>query len=975
MVSRLAILFSACISFCAYGLAQVYPFVNYTPRDGLVGNKIRFITQDSKGRMYFGTTSGLSVYDGSRFINYSSENGLKANLVNGIVEAGEDSILVIVNVNKLQYIKNGKLQDIPSGNSFCPVINELIKTAAGISYAIADDGLFRFERNRFTKIELKGIATDKNLSHATELDSFLLINTDAVNPAYQFPRNFIVYNYKAGKAFDNTTLPAVYSSIRTPQNEILVSTVKGIFSIDLSLLTKGQIKLTSPSKHYSIPSGSIAYKMYFDKQNNLWISTREGILKIQPSGTRTLFSEKSGLPFRNASCIFQDREGIMWFGNDVYGVAKLVDQSLQFYTEFKPGFFVNNTYIDKHGAVWLYDQAKRCLIMKDLNKKYYTISREPLGDIVIGKTKAYAIGGSSIHQLKFSGERFSVSTIYTRPFDEESFSSLLMDSDDNPIAVGKSVKAILNGKIISVPLDYYADRAVVKNDLLYVATRSMSIYVFRVDPSDTTSYLQLVNYFDKKNDNLAPRSLAIDDSNNLWIGTRYKGLLCFSILNGKIELKKHLTAKDGLTEDFIRLLCYDNSGNLWAATPTGLDKISLNGESISIENVTRASNMYLDIQGIDADKNGVMWVVTSSGLLNVYPSETNNTKTFPQIIVSKFEVNNRDTNLLNKIVLEHYQNNLSFHLGVPTFFDEKKTLYSYKLDETDDEGTWTEPSAQPNISFLNLSPGNYNLRVKAIFSNGKYRPTESSYSFNILRPWWQTGWFRSFIAVTILALVIIFIRLYYRNKLQQQRISLEKKQAIEKERTRIATDMHDDMGAGLSRIKVLSETIKFESQKGIVNPAHLQKISDYSEEMMDKMGEIVWALNEKNDSLNDLLGYTRAYAVEYLTGHDIKCIFEGPSELENVFVSGEVRRNVFLSVKEILHNIIKHAEANVVTISVSHKKEFSISIHDNGKGIDLNYFRKYGNGLNNIRKRMSEVGGSAEFKNENGTSVLLKLSI
>ena len=96
---------------------------------------------------------------------------------------------------------------------------------------------------------------------------------------------------------------------------------------------------------------------------------------------------------------------------------------------------------------------------------------------------------------------------------------------------------------------------------------------------------------------------------------------------------------------------------------------------------------------------------------------------------------------------------------------------------------------------------------------------------------------------SFLAVITIFFRLYYRNKLHKQMISLEKKQAIEKERTRIAIDMHDDMGAGLSRIKVLSETIKFENQKGIVDPAHLQKISSYSEEMMDKMGEIVWALN------------------------------------------------------------------------------------------------------------------------------------
>jgi signal transduction histidine kinase len=265
------------------------------------------------------------------------------------------------------------------------------------------------------------------------------------------------------------------------------------------------------------------------------------------------------------------------------------------------------------------------------------------------------------------------------------------------------------------------------------------------------------------------------------------------------------------------------------------------------------------------------------------------------------------------------------------------------------------------------------LKVKAVFPNGKYPPLEAGYFFNILIPWWHSWWFRGFVVIAVLLLVVLLFRLYYRNKLQQQKISLEKKQAIEKERTRIAIDMHDDMGAGLSRIKVLSETIKFENLKGIINPAHLHKISVYSEEMMDKMGEIVWALNQRNDSFNDLTSYMRAYAVDYLTNHDIHCSFHATSDPGETFISGEVRRNIFLAVKEALHNVVKHAQATNVDITITRGKELSILIHDNGKGIEWEKMSKFGNGLNNIRKRMTEIGGLAEFRNENGTSVMLRL--
>jgi signal transduction histidine kinase len=172
---------------------------------------------------------------------------------------------------------------------------------------------------------------------------------------------------------------------------------------------------------------------------------------------------------------------------------------------------------------------------------------------------------------------------------------------------------------------------------------------------------------------------------------------------------------------------------------------------------------------------------------------------------------------------------------------------------------------------------------------------------------------------------------------------------------------------------VLSETIKFENLKGIINPAHLHKISVYSEEMMDKMGEIVWALNQRNDSFNDLTSYMRAYAVDYLTNHDIHCSFHATSDPGETFISGEVRRNIFLAVKEALHNVVKHAQATNVDITITRGKELSILIHDNGKGIEWEKMSKFGNGLNNIRKRMTEIGGLAEFRNENGTSVMLRL--
>jgi signal transduction histidine kinase len=249
------------------------------------------------------------------------------------------------------------------------------------------------------------------------------------------------------------------------------------------------------------------------------------------------------------------------------------------------------------------------------------------------------------------------------------------------------------------------------------------------------------------------------------------------------------------------------------------------------------------------------------------------------------------------------------------------------------------------------------LRVRAQFPTGRYPEQSAAYAFIIHPPWWQTWWFRAALAIMLTAVIALAVRSYIRRRLAIQRITLEKKQAIEKERTRIATDMHDDLGAGLSRIKFLSETIGIKKQQQLPIEEEITSIREYSHEMIDKMGEIVWALNEKNDSLSDLLSYTRSYAVEYLLQAGIRCTVGTPENFPTLFVSGEFRRNVFLTIKETLHNIVKHAQANRVWLTMETGRELIILIQDDGIGFDSRQVRPFSNGLGNMQQRMRDIGG------------------
>jgi signal transduction histidine kinase len=173
----------------------------------------------------------------------------------------------------------------------------------------------------------------------------------------------------------------------------------------------------------------------------------------------------------------------------------------------------------------------------------------------------------------------------------------------------------------------------------------------------------------------------------------------------------------------------------------------------------------------------------------------------------------------------------------------------------------------------------------------------------------------------------------------------------------------------------LSETIGLKKQQQLPIEEEVTKIREYSHEMIDKMGEIVWALNEKNDSLNDLLSYSRSYAVEYLAQNGIECLINFPDIPSTIFVSGEFRRNIYLTMKEALHNIVKHAGATRVEIICNLNHGLDIMINDNGSGIDLNNMRPYSNGISNMKKRINELHGNFDIKNENGTSIQISVPV
>ncbi len=244
----------------------------------------------------------------------------------------------------------------------------------------------------------------------------------------------------------------------------------------------------------------------------------------------------------------------------------------------------------------------------------------------------------------------------------------------------------------------------------------------------------------------------------------------------------------------------------------------------------------------------------------------------------------------------------------------------------------------------------------------------------------------------VLEIVFFMLGLVYKNrkdliattqqhaamKLEAEKKEFEARLAViraqQEERDRISADMHDDLGSGMTAIRLFSELAKKKIDAQQV--PEIDRISTYANDLLNKMNAIIWTMSSSNDNLGNLISYIRLYTVEYFENTGIDCRFTIPEVIPQVDVPGEKRRNIFLTVKETLNNALKHSGCTLVHIEFRPvPKGVLILIHDNGKGIDMNKLREFGNGLKNMKKRMERIGCDFIIENREGTLVTLECNL
>lgn len=216
-------------------------------------------------------------------------------------------------------------------------------------------------------------------------------------------------------------------------------------------------------------------------------------------------------------------------------------------------------------------------------------------------------------------------------------------------------------------------------------------------------------------------------------------------------------------------------------------------------------------------------------------------------------------------------------------------------------------------------------------------------------------------------------RLKAKDQLNEYEKEIAVYKAQQEERERISADMHDELGSGMTAIRLMSEIARNKMKAN--TPVEIEKISHSADEVLNKMNAIIWSMNSGNDTIDNLVSYIRSYAIEYFENTPVECLITTPSHIEATELTGDKRRNLFLCVKETLNNVLKHAKATRVQIEIIIDDALTIRIADNGIGLDTQKLRQFGNGLKNISKRMQSIGGEYIIESKDGTVTTLRLPL
>lgn len=949
-------------------LAQLPVFRSFTIQDGLAGNPVKKIFQDSKGFIWLCTWDGLSKYDGQGFTNFSTANGFSHDLVNDICETPEGKLFVALNNGMTYKIINDRILQNPVIKD--TTIESFIHGKDGELLAITTlNGIMKLADGKLQPLSSPIMLSGGSLL-AIEDSLFLASSPDNVVPLHLLNSKFEITCKYPNPA-------SIYSLFQDLHRHIWAGCEDGLKQIIIDPKNR-RISLATPPPPFQdsvLKNGRIRC-IWEDDQQNLWIGTTTGLVLVEKNGSIQKFTKADGLPDEHIYCLFEDKEKNIWIGTG-QGVARLVNRGRKKYWSTRNGLLGEVIYsIVKVGDQYLIGEKGGIQRFNQAYNELTTLKVPFSGDFGLENVQSstftlLSTSSNSITRnigiIDLKNNMVSEAFKFVVPDGTQFYCWDVSNKNTFVIGTRNALRILYNGKVkVDSTISGLITCLFIDDSILWVGTHSKGLYRIRFQEMED---VKLSNHTRISLPDSMIRSIYKDKKGILWIGTRYNGV--YNLIEEKNGLYhvEQIDKRHGLISNWVKVITEDKNHNIWIGSNTGVDKLLENKKGWRIFNFSRFNNLFGSVNTILPDDNGSIWIGMNNGLANVPDAGYDTLPPMP-VYITRIQTHLKVDSIIipvehSTLSLPYSDNAISFNFTSPGFINEKEMKYSFRL-VSDRDTAWSTPTSLPSVSYASLQPGTYRFEVKNLGWNGVWG-NSTSYSFTILSPFWKTWWF----ILVIAAAVAFILYLLYRYRIDQ----LKKIQLV---RNRIATDLHDDIGSALTNISILTELSKRNRQEPEKAEAYIDRIREEIDTSGQALDDIIWSVNTKNDTLHETAARMRRYASELFDARNIRYDLKMDPQISDKKISMEQRRDLFLIFKEILNNIHKHASPTSVNIVLFIEKQtLNLVINDNGVGFDTTRLTNR-NGISNIKTRVGRWKGTVNLHSQTGIgtsiNILLPLS-
>jgi ligand-binding sensor domain-containing protein/two-component sensor histidine kinase len=1019
----------AVVLICSLNVsAERLPIKTYTTADGLAHNVVNRIVRDSRGFLWFCTREGLSRFDGYSFTNYGLEHGLPSATINDLLETSEGVYWVataggLCRFNPLpraQAANNGaadsnRASDLmfkvysPGQDAGSKYVLSLLQDRAGVVWCGTRNGLYRVEAAS-DKVNLASV----DLGIAAHFESRFIecLLEDRSGSLWIGTPSGLYRRWPDGRVEAYTRrdgLPdnIIQSLLEDREGRIWVGTRFGaLFRLVPDPKSGRNIVARVYSDKDGLPARWIN-QLFQASDGRMWAGSNMGLIQFMPTDQGEfrfrLYSEAHGLSYHEVGSLAEDRNGNLWLGTLNAGAAKIARNGFTIFGK-EDGFYSASSIFDtragdlfvfgtrngKEGLINRFDGEKflaiRLQIADGLKKHRYgwgwgwnqTVVEDQTGEWWVAtergvcrfpKVKPEQLAHTPPKAVYTTRDGLAADMIL-RLF-EDSRGDIWIGSVGN----GVGLNGLSRWERRSGTFHHYTEKeGLPRLDTFYVSSfaedRAGNLWIGLSGDGGMVHYHNGGFHLLTSTDGVPAgqiRNMLVDSAGRLWITSYRGGLGRIDDPSAERPILVTYTVADGLSSNETTAVTEDQWGRIYVCTGRGIDR--LDPATGYIKHYTTADGLPLgEAEAALRDRRGALWF-SFTGVARLIP-QPDPPSLPPPILITSLQIagQTQPISALGEVKIAPLElgadkNQLQIDFVALGFSSGEGLRYQYKLEGASNE--WSHLTDARTVNFSNLAPGAYRFLVRATNADGVLSETPASLSFTILPPVWQRWWFMS-ISAALLGLVAYALYRYRVTRLLQ----------LEQVRTRIAADLHDDIGANLTTIAVLSEVVHQQLDgANAMAEAPISSIARLSRESVSSMSDIVWAINPKKDSLRDLTRRMRAFATEIFTSHNIDFEFQPPAADLDLKLGADVRRTVYLIFKEAVNNIARHSACEKATIDIHVEgTRLVLRIADDGKGFDAATVTD-GNGLQSMRKRAKDSGGETSISTNppHGTTITLRL--